>query len=190
MPRATAALTMEPVLGPRRTSSSSSRRRITAAAASKLVVVGGAAISSRGQFEREAADRLLGVLDHHLVDAGLDGGRVRLKVTGQPAWACSASAANSSTWAIEIGPSSIGQDADRGEARAQARLEAGERSMERSSSGQARWPRWRCGGSRGWDRAARGCGTLPSSAFLSSVGACGVMARVCTGAGPKVCTPA
>ena len=76
MPRATAASTMEPVLGPRRTSSSSSRSAASAAARSKRrVVAGRRRHSSCGQLEREAADGFLAVLDHHLVDAGLDGGR-------------------------------------------------------------------------------------------------------------------
>jgi hypothetical protein len=66
MPRATAASTMEPVEGPRRSSSSSSRSSATALSASKAVVP---ARPDQG-FALKASRPGSSVLDHHLEGAG------------------------------------------------------------------------------------------------------------------------
>jgi hypothetical protein len=102
MPRATAASTMAPVLGPRRSSSSSSRRSATAASASKLPLPRRPVDELLRIFKRLAAHGFFAVFHDHLVHAGVCGGVVRAKVTGQPAWACRASAAVCSTWASEM----------------------------------------------------------------------------------------
>ena len=173
MPRATAASTMEPVLGPRRSSSSSSRSWAIAASA-----VEGVSSSGRGGDQRAAPARAPGGRPLPRCTRPRPGRRraracaaVRLKVTGQPAWACSASAASSSTWASDTGPAwPVGRSAPMaGNSARSARLEAGQPgdgALPRRRS--ARSPRWRCGGSTGWGRAGRGCGRLPSVA-LSAV---------------------
>ena len=81
---------------------------------------------------------------------------VRLKVTGQPAWACRPSAASSSTCAMDIAPSWVAGSRN---------PISGNRARRRASTAghrgdgcarlrrRPRWPRWRCAGSTDWGRA-------------------------------------
>ena len=163
MPRATAALTMEPVLGPRRivfvelaqlaATAASRRTRCRSAAA---------AISALRQFERQAAD-----LSPRCTRPRPGRRRarpcavVRLKVTGQPACACSASAAVSSTCASGSGPSCRSGAARRSSgSSARSRGSKPAAGVDRAFLVAAAHDRLdaRCGGSTGWGRAGRGCG--------------------------------
>jgi hypothetical protein len=88
-----------------------------------------------GEHQRQAADLLLGILDHHLVDACSRVAVVRLKVTGQPACACRPSAASSSTWARDgVVVAGRLQRAHGREAGAQPRFEAGQGDSRRPRS--------------------------------------------------------
>src|SRR3990167_796953 len=101
MPRATAASTMAPVLGPRRSSSSSSRRLAMAASASKLPWPRAASMSCWASLKawRPTASSLYCTTTRYTPGSMV--GVVRAKVTGQPAWACRASAAVCRTWASD-----------------------------------------------------------------------------------------
>ncbi len=102
MPRATAASTMEPVLGPRRSSSSNSRRSATALSASKLPWPSAACTScwASSKALRPTASSLYSTTTWYTPASVV--AVVRANVTGQPAWACSARAAVCSTWASEM----------------------------------------------------------------------------------------
>ena len=103
MPRVTAALTMEPVLGPRRTSSSSSRSRPSARRMSK----GSSSIAAwHSAAARSSASRPTGSSVYCTTTWNTPGSGVAIvwpNATGQPAAACRPSATASSAWAIEIG---------------------------------------------------------------------------------------
>ena len=99
MPRARAALTSEPVEGPTRSSSSSSCRAWMAALASKAVSFSAAWISSSASAMARlpTASSVYSTTTWKVPVSTV--AWVRLKVTWQPAWACRARPAASSTWA-------------------------------------------------------------------------------------------
>ena len=101
MPRATAASTMAPVDGPMRSSSSSSRSRATTAAASNGVSSSAARTSASAcsMACRPTASSVYSTTTWLVPGSTVS--CVRLKVTGQPACACSDRAATSSTWASD-----------------------------------------------------------------------------------------
>ncbi|MNT45297.1 hypothetical protein D3C72_1818740 [compost metagenome] len=101
MLRATAAFTMEPVLGPRRTSSSSSRRRLSASAKSNGVASSAARTSAcAGSIARlPTSSSLYSTATWNTPGSIVD--EVRPNVTGQPACACIVSATICKTWAID-----------------------------------------------------------------------------------------
>ena len=127
MPRAVAALTMEPVLGPRRTSSSSSRRRLRASGRSKGVSSSAARTScwASSIARRPTSSSLYSTTTWNTPGSIVV--EVRPNVTGQPAWACMVSETICSTWAMETAPwwpsGAAGRSAAGG---AQPRLEVGE----------------------------------------------------------------
>jgi len=75
MPRATAASTMQRVLGPKRTSSSNARKRDSASCRSKSVRCRADSTQCMGQLQCQPANGLFAVLHHHLVDLGIHRGR-------------------------------------------------------------------------------------------------------------------
>ncbi len=100
--RATAACTIEPVLGPKRTSSSRSRNCVSAPHRSNGVSSSAArhSASASASAKRPTASSV-----YSTTTWKMPGSRVcvvRLNVTGQPACACNPSAASSSTCAIGI----------------------------------------------------------------------------------------
>ncbi|MNT16705.1 hypothetical protein D3C72_1518210 [compost metagenome] len=97
MPRATAASTMAPVEGPMRSSSSNSRNWAIVASASKAVSFSAAWISASAfsMASLPTASSVYSTTTWNVPCSTVS--CVRLKVTGQPAWACSDRAARSST---------------------------------------------------------------------------------------------
>ena len=96
-------LDLKAMEGPRRMSSSSSRSWASTASASNSPPFCAALHQLERMLEGQAADVFLAVLDDELVGVPVSGVTwVWLKVTGQPAWACTASVACSSTWASEV----------------------------------------------------------------------------------------
>src|SRR5574343_1662083 len=101
MPRATAAATMAPVEGPRRMSSSRSRNSLSVPSRSKGVSSSAARhnCSARSKARRATSSSEYSTTTWKTPVSTVC--VVRLKVTGQPAWACRPRAQNSRAWATE-----------------------------------------------------------------------------------------
>ena len=162
MPRAVAALTMEPVLGP------GARPRPARAGAEGVGQVEGRVVQRGahqllGEFHRQTADFFLAVLDHHLEHARFDRGRGATERDRQPAWACMVSETICSTWAMETAPWwPLGaQQAGSWQAARSRASKSGRLSMEHSASAQGHdglgSP---CSCSTDWGRAAPDVGNF------------------------------
>ena len=169
MPRAVAALTMEPVLGPRRTSSSSSRRRLRASGRSKGVSSSAARTScwASSIARRPTSSSLYSTTTWNTPGSIVV--EVRPNVTGQPAWACMVSETICSTWAMETAPwwpSGRSRPVCGRRARSRA-SKSGRLSMEHSASAQDTMASIAVFLLHRLGRAALGCGKLPWQVFLS-----------------------
>ena len=136
MPRATAASTMAPVEGPMRSSSSSSRSWGITASASNGVSASAActSLSACSMACRPTASSVYSTTTWYVPSSTV--AWLRLKVTGQPASACSDSAAASSTSASDTGwPAPSGRSAPMRGKRARRRSsKPGSRLMSRSAA--------------------------------------------------------
>ena len=168
MPRAVAALTMEPVLGPRRTSSSSSRRRLRASGRSKGVSSSAARTScwASSIARRPTSSSLYSTTTWNTPGSIVV--EVRPNVTGQPA---GLHGQRDDLQHVGDGDGAlVAPGRSRpvcGRRRAAAPRSRGGCRWSTRRRRRTRWPRSPCSCSTDWGRAALGCGKLPWQVFLS-----------------------